>query len=279
MRSKCWHVATRIGVSAAVILGLSACSATSPGKGPKSPMAAPDETPVPTVPPHAPTPVPTASPSAASPAGTPVKAEPGKPIGPVISFFGAVRADGTSVDPESVDSKGIPTYLSSGGSGFTLVVEAKPGLSGLEPARRLMAYEAGNPKSRPDLEIESNRDMGDGSPAVCDQMKPEIGGIPGIQPPSFAETQRISDAINDLSCRFETHVQPDDACTVEKNGDFAFMSKDSTTQYCMLVARAWGFPTGDTLLSVRVRDTQGNPGPVKQMRVRRPAQPPQPKKK
>jgi len=36
--------------------------------------------------------------------------------------------------------------LSSGGSGFTLVVEAKPGLSGLEPARRLMAYEAGNPK-------------------------------------------------------------------------------------------------------------------------------------
>ncbi|MFN8628323.1 MAG: hypothetical protein U0587_20410 [Candidatus Binatia bacterium] len=239
-------------------------------------MAAPEETPVPTVPPYTPTPPPTAS---QSPATTPVKAEPGKPIGPAISFFGAVRADGNSVEPESVDSKGIPTYLSSGGSGFMLVVEAKPGLSGFQPARRLMAYEAGNPKSRPDLEIESSRDMGNGSAAVCDQTRPDIGGIPGIQPPSFAETQRISDAINDLSCRFETHVQPDDACTVDKSGDFAFMSKDSTTQYCMLVARAWGFPTGDTLLSVRVRDTQGNPGPVKQMRLRRPAEPPKPKQK
>ncbi len=278
MRSECWHRVTRIGMSAAVVLALSACSATSPGKGPKAPMAAPTDTPVPTVAPYTPTPVPTAAPGAAGASGKPVKAEPGKPIGPIISFFGAVRADGTSVDPESVDKKGVPTYLSSGGSGFMLVVEAKPGLSSFEPARRLMAYEPGNPKSRPDLEIETSRDMGDGSPAVCDQMKPEIGGIPGINPPNFAETQRISDAINDLSCRFETHVQPDDACTVEKSGDFAFMSKDSTTQYCMLVARAWSFPTGDTLLSVRVRDTQGNPGPVKQMRIRRPVQS-QPKKK
>jgi hypothetical protein len=237
------------------------------------------ETPVPTVPPSTPTPLPEPGSSPTAPTGTPVKAEPGKPIGPVVTFFGAVRADGNSVEPESVDRKGIPTYLSSGGSGFTLVVESKPGLSGFAPARRLSAYEAGNPKSRPDLEIESNRDMGDGSPAVCDQMRPNIGGIPGIHPPSFAETQRISDAINDLACRFETHVQPDDACTVDQSGDFAFMSKESTTQFCMLVARAWGFPTGDTLLSVRVRDTQGNPGPVKQMRLRRPPGPPTPKKK
>lgn len=279
MRSECWQVVTRIGVSAVVMLALSACSATAPGKGPKAPMAAPYETPVPTVPPYTPTPPPEASPVSAPATRQQVKAEPGKPIGPIISFFGAVRADGTSVEPQSVDRKGIPTYLSSGGSGFMLVVEAKPGLSGFEPARRLMAYEAGNPKSRPDLEIETSRDMGDGSRAVCDQMRPDIGGIPGINPPNFAETQQISDAINDLSCRFETHVQPDDACTVDKNGDFAFMSKDSTTQYCMLVARAWAFPKGVTLLSVRVRDTEGNPGPVKEMQIRRPAERPTRKKK
>ena len=258
------------GLNAALIVALSACAAKVPVKGPKSAAGIYQETPVPTVPPSTPTPVPSASPIAARPTGQ-AKVRKGEPIGPIVTFFGAVRADGTSVEPKSVDKKGIPTYASAVGSGFMLVVEAKPGPSGFEPSRRVFAYVPGDPKSRPDLEIEANRDMGDGSPAVCDRSRPNIGGIPGINPPSFAEKQHVSDAINDLACRFETFVRSDECCTQAKNGEYSFINKDSTTQFCMIVARAWAFPPGETLLSVRVRDSEGNPGPVKQMRILRPS--------
>jgi hypothetical protein len=258
------------GLSAALIVALSACAAKAPVKGPKSVAEIYQETPVPTVPPSTPTPVPSASPIPTQPSGTQVKARKGEPIGPIVTFFGAARADGTSVEPKSIDKKGIPTYASAVGSGFMLVVEAKPGPSGFDPAARVLAYVPDDPKSRPDLEIEANRNMGDGSPAVCDRNRPKIGGIPGINPPSFAETQRVSDAINDLACRFETFVQSDASCTQAKNGEYSFVNSDSTTQFCMIVARAWAFPPGETLLSVRVRDNEGNPGPVKQMRILRP---------
>jgi hypothetical protein len=269
------------GLSAALVVALAACAAKAPIKGPKSVAETYKETPVPTVPPSTPSPVPAASALATPPERPPVKARKGEPIGPIVTFFGAVRADGTSVEPKSVDEKGIPTYASAVGSGFMLVVEAKPGASGLQPARRVFAYVPGDPKSRPDLEIEADRDMGDGSPAVCDRTRPNIGGIPGIKPPSFAETQRVSDAINDLACRFETFVESEASCTQTKSGEYSFIAKDSTTQFCMIVAHAWAFPPGVTLLSVRVRDAEVNPGPVKQMRISRPvtAQPVQTHKK
>jgi hypothetical protein len=257
------------GLNAALIVALSACAAKAPLKGPKAAAEAYEPTPVPTVPPSTPTPVASASPIPTRPIGKEVKARKGEPIGPIVTFFGAARADGSSVQPKSVDKKGIPTYISAVGSGFMLVVEAKAGASGFDPAHRVFAYVADDPKSRPDLEIEANRNMGDGSKAVCDRMRPNIGGIPGINPPTFAETQRVSDAINDLACRFEIFVQSDSSCTLAKNGEYSFINQDSTTQFCMIVARAWAFPPGETLLSVRVRDTEGNPGPVKQMRILR----------
>lgn len=260
------------GLNVALIVALSACAAKVPLKGPKAAAEIYKETPVPTVPPSTPTPVASASPIPTTPIGKQVKVRKGEPIGPIVTFFGAARADGSTVQPKSVDKKGIPTYISAVGSGFMLVVEAEPGASGLEPARRVFAYVPGDPKSRPDLEIEANRDMGDGSPAVCDRSRPKIGGIPGINPPSFAETQRVSDAINDFACRFEIFVQSDASCTQDKNGEYSFINKDSTTQFCMIVARAWAFPPGETLLSVRVRDNAGNPGPVKRMRILRSAE-------
>ena len=260
-------------LTAALAVALSACAAKAPVKGPKSAADSYVETPVPTVPPSTPTPAPGASAIPTHPIGKHVKARKGQPIGPIVTFFGAARADGVPVEPQSVDKKGIPTYLSAAGSGFMLVVEAKPGLSGFEPARRVFAFVSDDPTSRPDLEIEANRDMGNGSPAVCDRTRPNIGGIPGINPPSFAETQRISDAINDLACRFETFIQSDASCTQRTDGEYSFVNGDSTTQFCMIVARAWAFPVGETLLSVRMRDSEGNPGPVKQMRILRAAEP------
>ncbi len=94
---------------------------------------------------------------------------------------------------------------------------------------------------------------------------------------SFAETQKVSDAINDFGCRFEIFNESESACTLDAHGDFAFINKDSTMQFCMMVARAYQFPVGETVLSVRVRDSEGNPGPVKQMRIVRPATPDKPK--
>ena len=261
-------------LGALVAVGISACAAKAPVK----PMAY-EETPVPTVPPSTPTPLATAAPLPTRPIAKKVKARPGHPIGPIVTFFGAVRADGHSVKPASVDKRGIPTYLSSAGSGFILVVEGKPGPSGLNPGLSVFSYVPNDPRQRPDLQIESDRNMGDGSRTVCDKRLPNIGGIPGIRRPDFAETKFISDALNDFACRFETFTQSDSACTMMPSGDFSFIAKDTTMQYCMVVARAWAFPVGNTTLTVRLLDTDGNPGPIKQVRIHRPPTPKVPVKK
>jgi len=264
------------GLSVCLVLGLAGCAAKKPVKGGMGTAAEFESTPMPTVPPSTPTPESTPAPLATRPIGKETKAAKGTPIGPVITFFGAARADGSTVQPQSIDKKGIPVYRSEVGSGFMLVVEAKPGQSGYAPGRRVFAYVPEDPKVRPDLEIETSRDMGNGSPEVCDRKRPNIGGIPGINPPNFSETKKISDAINDFSCRFETFIESDGSCTLNKNGDYSFVSKDTTTQFCMIVAHAYMYPVGRTLLSVRLRDSEGNPGPVKQMWVERPATPAKP---
>ena len=110
----------------------------------------------------------------------------------------------------------------------------------------------------------------------CERRVLPLHHVPGINPPNFGETKKISDAINDFSCRFETFIESDGSCTLNKNGDYSFVSKDTTTQFCMIVARAYMYPVGRTLLSVRLRDSEENPGPVKQMWIERPATPAKP---
>lgn len=259
-------------VMGACVLALSGCAAKQKGRRTSgaSPESVREATAMPTVPPVKVTPSPEAQPLPTRPERTGKKPRKGEALGPIITYFGAARADGVKVEPQSVDNNGIPTYVTGAGSGFMLVIEGKPGASGLEVARRVSAYVPNDPTVRPDLEIEANRDLGNGSPEVCDRRRPNIGGIPGINPVSWAETQKVSNAINDFSCRFETFIESDSSCTLGPNGDYAFLSKDTTTQFCMIVARAYGFPVGDTLVSVRLRDTEGSPGPVKQIRIRRP---------
>jgi hypothetical protein len=272
-----------VAVLCLVVLGSAGCSAMQKDKTakhkrtPSSAAATPEVTmtPVPTVAPR------TETPLGAVPLATrPVKSEQsdaakkaGKQVGPVISHLGIARADGTKIDPSSTQKDGTVVYDNSIGSGFMLVVEAKPGLSNIEVGRRISAYDKDDPHSRPDLEIETDKDLGNGSKAVCDKRRPDIGGVPAINPASFAEGRAIADALNDLSCRFEVFIESASACTVTKNGDFSFLSKDSEVQYCMIVARAWNFPIGDTTVSVRVRDKEGNPGPVRKMILRRSERP------
>src|SRR5574337_1125365 len=115
----------------AALLFMSACAAHAPLKS----QAAYQETPMPTVPPGTPTPEPSSAPLPTRGVRKAVKSRPGAPIGPVVTYFGAATADGHVVQPLSVDKQCIATYKTLAGSGFILVVEAKPGESGLDPGR------------------------------------------------------------------------------------------------------------------------------------------------
>ncbi len=245
-----------------------------PAPGAAEPAAPPPPTPlaVPTVPPSTPLPA-GAPPLPTRPVKNP-KAEAekraGKMIGPIVSFAGVARADGQVTQPIGKNPEGIPIYQNPVGSGFMIVIEGKPGIGNVETGRSIFRYDENDPMQRPDLEIQVTNPLGDGSAAVCDARKPKIGGIPAVNPPSFAETKHVSAALNDFSCRFETFIESNASCTVEKTGDFSFLNpKESKVQFCMVVARAWNFPPGDTLVSVRLRDVEGNPGPVTHFILRR----------
>jgi len=277
----------RTSIVISLVAGLTTvvgCTASAPSK-PESaePKAVYTDTPIPTVPPA--TPLPSPAPGATAPEPPELKAapaesakataRPGQPIGPIVTYFGAARADGMVAPPASVD-KGIPTFRSGAGGGFIMVVEAKPGPSGADVARRIFNHQPDDATQRPDIEIISNKPLGDGSKEVCDRRPPNIGGIPAAA--SFAETQAISDAINDLTCRFETFLESESSCTLDKLGNFSFASKDTTVQFCAMVARSFAFPIGTTDVQVRVRDVSGNYGPVAKMRIVRPKTPPTPAK-
>jgi hypothetical protein len=274
---KDWRNAAVIVLS--LILGLLGCAERrSPAPTPLPEERAAEPVVIATVPVGTPTPV-DAKPLATRPIENPESAKlkaSGKVIGPEITFFGIARADGRpyEADPEKKD--GIPVFSNFVGSGFLIVVEAKPGMSNVAIGRRLFVLDPDDPKKRPDLEIQVARPLGDGSKDVCDARRPNIGGIPAINPPSFAETAEISATLNDFSCRFEIFTASGESCTVGKFGDFSFVEKDTDTQFCMVVARAWNFEYGDTLVSARLRDEKGNPGPVSKFWLRRPKDRPTP---
>ena len=175
------------------------------------------------------------------------------PAGPVITFLGVTGADGKPTSPlGTVD--GTPVYFRNTGSGFQLVVEARAGLSGQQPGVVTFNTNGRDPSRRPDIQIESSAPLGDGSLAVCD------GGVPAINPPDFGPTQAVANALNDLACRFPAAAtSPNSSCTQDSFGRAGFVGADTQTQLCLLVPRSLEVPTGQTTLSVRWRDTAGNP--------------------
>jgi len=150
---------------------------------------------------------------------------------------------------------------------FVIVVEGAPGLSHLKVATSLMPGDDG----RPDLQIESTRNMGNGSATVCDTGPPSAGGggIPGIAPPNFQPNSFVvTDALNDFACRFNSY-NASTACTfTDASGDPKLVTPGATAQFCDFMARTTEFPSGDSLVTVRLRDTAGNTGPTAQIVVR-----------
>jgi hypothetical protein len=206
-----------------------------------------------------------------TPSLTPTRTPTGRP-GADITYVGVARASDEITQPIGTTSQGWPIFERPFGYSFSLVVEAKPG-----PSRKTVALSTFNsdefdPSQRPDFEIIVSRPLGNGSTDVCDNMLPFFGGVPAST--SFDETQPISNAINDLSCRFvngsgdpkgRTEAE---ACTMFEDGNFGFVKPDTKVQFCALVAEPFSFPVGDTVVTVRVRDSSGQPGPPASFVVR-----------
>jgi hypothetical protein len=192
-------------------------------------------------------------------------------LGPIISYFGITRADDTPVDPIGNTSDGIPIYSRPAGAGFSLVVEGRKGANGLDVGTD--SFDSSG-AGFPDLEIVVSRALGDGSPAVCDRLPPSAGGVPAVDPPNFAATKPVIDAVNDLACRFVDGSDVPkargkaDACVLFPDGDYDFAGQGSTVQFCGFVDAVLHFPAGDTLVTARLLDVQGNPGPPLQIVVR-----------
>lgn len=146
-------------------------------------------------------------------------------------------------------------------------------------------YDPQDPTARPDLQVEVSQPLGNGSTAVCDDTPSNPGGVPAVNPPNFSFTQPISDAINDLGCRFVDGTgQPvgrtssGDACTITAQGTFQFVCTlasspgctvaTSTIQFCGPINQPLAFPTGDTLITVMLRDVAGNLSMPGQMIIR-----------
>jgi hypothetical protein len=191
--------------------------------------------------------------------------------GAVITFFGLSRADDQLLEPSGTSTNGIPIYRPLFGSGFSLVVEAKPGASRARVGNSTFAF-----GGAPDLRVQVTRPLGDGSPAVCDDAPPLLGGVQAIDPPSFVEEPTVNDRLNDLACRFIDGAgnkigRPcgdSTACVLGLDGEFGCVAPDTQVQFCGFISQVLSFPQGDTLVTVRVADVRGALGPPAQLIVR-----------
>jgi hypothetical protein len=205
-----------------------------------------------------------------------VPATPTLPVvpGPQITFFGMATASDHVMTPIEVTPQGVPIYARQFGFGFFIVVEAKSGSSRMVPGID-NSPNPDDPSARPALQIEADHNLGNGSAAVCDigpAPDQPIGGIPGINPPSFdPASQMVTDALYDFACRFEAHDSRF-PCTLNDHGNPQFVASDTSIQLCTtwVVGHEVAFPQGDTLLTVQWRDTGGNFSLPRQIIVRVP---------
>jgi hypothetical protein len=195
-----------------------------------------------------------------------------------VSYAAAVSQDGcpfcceflcqqTPTPTPFIDENGREVFVRGSGT-FLLVIEARRGASNLEPGTTL-ALPFGD--DRGDVQVLVSQDIGDGSPAKCDQGPPPtpFGGVPGIDPPLFGPDQDVTDAIQDMACRFT--VQPIVAgsqCTRNRFGDFAYIGAGTRQQFCYQVPLTAAFHTGDTVVAMQLRDVAGHLGPKKEIVVR-----------
>lgn len=188
---------------------------------------------------------------------------PSLPIGPVVNYFGIASADNHVVDATDATLDGIPIFDWGNGFGFIIVVEGRPGSSKKAVGTFGTSESPASGSVRADLQIEANRMLGNGSGAVCDVgPPPALGGVPAVNPFNWGPSQTVTDALNDFACRFDTHLTSPTACTFDKLENYAFIVKGTTMQFCSVpsVGAELRFPSGETELTVQLRDVGGNLG-------------------
>lgn len=174
-----------------------------------------------------------------------------------------VPSSGTTTDGTQIFER--PSY------GFSLVLEGRPGGTSSPIQSNTFNWDPTDPTVLPGLLIEASRALGDGSADVCDDNAPVFGGVPPVNPPDFSTKQPVADAVNDFACRFKdgsggrSGRGKDDACTSFPDGFFHFLFPPgagvqfpSTIQFCGQIGAPLAFPTGDTLITARIRDLAGN---------------------
>ena len=203
----------------------------------------------------------------------------------VVTFVALARLDGC-VFCCNADCLTTPTptpHIEGGKRVFetlsgrvVLVVEGAPGSNGNAVATSLDAVD---PDQRPDMQIQSTMNIGDGDPEIPAACPPGQGttdrGIPGLPIPTFADAPGVTDALLDFACRFDPGVSAAIPCTMrDASGDPKTINPSATAQFCDSVPDNAKFQPGDSLLTVRLRDNFGNPGPTAQIIVRVPTPPP-----
>lgn len=216
-----------------------------------------------------------------APAAVRAQAPTPTPNGPVIRYLGAVDADGcpfccsfscrlTPTPTPLLDTFGRPVFHRTE-SGFIIVVEGGSGVStegsvevsAQSGARTLIPIT--DSSGRPGLQMVLDKNIGDGSVAICDTVPPNAGGVPSSD--GFAADQAVTDAMVDMACRFDA-VTAAVACTRNRFGDFAFLGTSTSRQFCFAVPQVANFSDGDTVVSVQLRNGNGTPGPRKEIVIR-----------
>jgi hypothetical protein len=160
--------------------------------------------------------------------------------------------------------------------GFSLVIEARPGGTGTRLGSSTYNWSPANPTGLPDLQIEVSNDLGNGSPTVCDESGSTAGGVPAVTPFDFSPADAA--AINDLSCRFKDGsgapagiLISAEACTLFLPAEiYHFVDASSKIQFCGVVTNALSFPSGETVVAVRVRDVDSNLSAISKIIIRVP---------
>ena len=195
--------------------------------------------------------------------------------GPVITFFGLANPDGSATERSAVDDMGRDVFERILGHRFFLVIESRPGSNGIAVGTQTFEYEPGNVDERPDLQVLVSKPLGHGNSAVCELGGTVPDGVPGIDPPVFADVQEVTDAISDLGCHFTDDEgqtmgrSSARACTTSSTGTGAgFVNPTSTLQFCAFIDVPIGFTSGETTIAARVRDVDGNIGAETQIVLR-----------
>lgn len=201
----------------------------------------------------------------------------------MVTFFGVVRANGCywCSDPGCLcgssptptpgyDDQGRRVFVVGSGSGFLLVLEARPGSAGGTVGTFVPSPTPGQ-GLYPSLQILSSRNLGNGSTTICDTqpIAQGGGGVPGFSVADFAPDK--IDALVDFACRFDAKL-PSEPCTLGPDGLDGTITPNLPSagrQFCAVITRNLEFPVGDTLLSARVADTSNRIGPVTEIVIRR----------